>query len=117
MKIRAKVQCDSVTQSPGGGETVRFFAVVGGNPEDNTYARATPSALVEMFIDNPDAQGAFVAGEKYYLEFTPEEAASGASGLDIGLAGTQAAPIAEAAPAPAPTQPESPKRTVVTGLE
>ena len=43
------------------------------NAEDNTYAKATPSASVEMQVDNEAAHGAFVPGKKYYVDFTPTE--------------------------------------------
>ena len=72
MFIRAKMQCLQVTKTNWGAEIVKLSAVFTGdnNSEDNTYARATPSATVEMTIDNVHAHGAFVPGQKYYVDFT-----------------------------------------------
>ncbi len=72
MSVRAKMLCLQVTKTNWGAEIVKLSAVFTGdnNSEDNTYARATPQATVEMTIDNINAQGAFVPGQKYYVDFT-----------------------------------------------
>ena len=72
MTVRAKMLCLQVTKTNWGAEIVKLSAVFTGdnNSEDNTYARATPQATVEMTIDNIYAQGAFVPGQKYYVDFT-----------------------------------------------
>lgn len=70
--IKAKMQVATVTTDEY-SETPKLHGVYTGTPEDNTYAKATPSASCEMRIDNPDAQGFFKPGKKYYVTF--EEAA------------------------------------------
>src|SRR6266478_2198190 len=54
MRIRAKMQVQSITLN-GYSETVKLHAVYGGdkNTEDNSFSKATPSATLEMQIDNP----------------------------------------------------------------
>lgn len=62
-----------VTKTSYGSERVKLNAVYSGdkNSEDNTYAKATPSASVDIQIDNPEVHGAFVPGQKFYVDFTP----------------------------------------------
>lgn len=75
MNIRAKMRVTEVTKTEHGSERVRLSAVYtdAKNAEDNTYAKATPSASVEIQVDNEAAHGAFVPGKKYYVDFTPVE--------------------------------------------
>lgn len=75
MNIRAKMRVTEVTKMEYGAERVKLSAVYADktNAEDNTYAKATPSASVEMQVDNEAAHGAFVPGKKYYVDFTPTE--------------------------------------------
>ena len=62
--------CDHVTANIY-IDQVKLIAVCGGkNEEDNTYARATPCATIELQIDNPAARGSFVPGKTYYVDFT-----------------------------------------------
>jgi hypothetical protein len=75
--MRAKLQVASVTPC-GEGETVRFHAVAkstaypaDGSDEDNTFARFSPSASLEINIQNPALVGKHKVGEKYYVDFTP----------------------------------------------
>lgn len=75
MKVRAKMEVSEVTKTAYGAERVKLNAVYGGdkNSEDNTYSKATPSASVEMQVDNEAVHGAFVPGKKYYVDFTPAD--------------------------------------------
>jgi hypothetical protein len=78
MKIRAKIQISSAfTNKDYPGENVIAHAVYGNstNAEDNTFAAATPSLHLQMFINNPDAIGKLQQGKKYYIDFTeaPDE--------------------------------------------
>jgi hypothetical protein len=69
MGVRAKFYCYSVTQSVNGGQ-VTLQAVCRG--EDNKkWAAATPSGKIEMTILNEVATEQFVAGEEYFIDFTP----------------------------------------------
>lgn len=74
MKMRAKLQIESVTKTTY-GETLKFHAVYTGdkNREDNTFAAATPSANLEMQISNKELHGKFAPGQKFYLDFTPAD--------------------------------------------
>lgn len=77
--MRAKLQLQTVTQHTH-GETLKFSAVgkIGsygddGLDEDNTYAKFSPSASLEIFVANPALLGRFKPGEKYYVDFAPAE--------------------------------------------
>lgn len=78
-KMRAKMRLNSITTN-GGTEELVFNAVAkpdgypsDGADEDNTYARWTPTAEVNMTIANPALVGTFKAGELYYVDFTLAE--------------------------------------------
>lgn len=80
--MRAKMQVSHVeTHSDNDGNTthenVKFSAVskTDGYPEDgsdenNTYAKFTPTAELEMMINNPALFGKHVEGDEYYVDFT-----------------------------------------------
>jgi len=76
MKIIAKMLVQEVTQkaySYGGPleEEVKLSAIYdSANPEDNSFAKATPRATLTMTIDNPEARGILQAGRQFYVEFT-----------------------------------------------
>lgn len=84
MKMRAKIQINSVTVTKDENDKTTH-EVVKANPvsnkpfnpdgesEDNSFARWTPSGSVELTITNPDLFGKFVAGQKFYVDFTPAE--------------------------------------------
>ena len=79
MKMRAKMKCESV-QIFEGREVLRMSAVCksGGYPadgsdEDNTFAKFTPGATLEMHISNEALHGQFKPGQKFYLDFTEAE--------------------------------------------
>jgi hypothetical protein len=69
-KIRAKMQVNSVYQEPNLGETVHLHAVYSGSEENKSFSASTPCANLVMTISNPAAQGFFVKGKEYYLDFT-----------------------------------------------
>jgi len=73
MRIRAKFQCHSVTKHGYGGEEVKFGAVYAPDGENASWAKATPNGSLQITIDNPSAQGAFVPGKCYFLDFSPVE--------------------------------------------
>ena len=79
MKMRAKMKVESV-QVFEGREVLRMSAVCksGGYPadgsdEDNTFAKFTPGAILEMHISNEALHGQFKPGQKFYLDFTEAE--------------------------------------------
>ena len=74
--MRAKLVIESVTNY-GTQENVKFRAVVksgsypaDGLDEDNTFAKFTPSAALEIMIANPALLGKLKPGAKYYVDFT-----------------------------------------------
>lgn len=76
VRIRAKFRCISVTTHCYGQEgsgTYKFQAMYDPDiPEDQRYAKATPSGSLEIVVDNPSAQ--FTVGDYYYLDFVPVDA-------------------------------------------
>ena len=72
-KMRAKMTIESVTRHECGTENLRLRAVTNGNPEDNTFAKATPGASLDMLVSNPELVGKFDPGETFYVDFTPAD--------------------------------------------
>lgn len=77
--MRAKLKVTNVVTHPG-ADRITFCAVYkengypsDGSDEDNTFAKWTPSADLQMTINNPDLLGKFAVGDKFYLDFTPAE--------------------------------------------
>ena len=67
-KVRGKFSCTKTHKGEYGTE-VSFWALYSNNPEDNSYAKATPSGHITMLVNNPQAEAFFKQGEKYYLDF------------------------------------------------
>jgi len=79
-KMRAKMQITSIEQF-NGSEKLKLCAVSkggaypeDGSDEDNTYAKFSPSANLEILIANPALIGQFKPGQKFYLDFIEAEA-------------------------------------------
>lgn len=85
-KVRAKMICqhvqahrDSAWQSDRDGGNVQLSAVYengaedGGNAaiENRIFSKATPSAMVQMQIENPEAFSRFKPGQVFYVDFIP----------------------------------------------
>lgn len=77
-KMRAKMRVESV-QNHGVTESLRLQAVCppkfneDGTSEDNTFARYTPYAQLDMGITNPALVGTFKPGQVFYVDFTEVE--------------------------------------------
>lgn len=79
--MRAKLEVESVeSHEVTESETLKFHAVgmsgtypEDGSDEDNTFARFTPAASLEMCVQNPDLIGKFKPGQKFYVDFTEAE--------------------------------------------
>lgn len=72
--VRAKFRCTSVENfAPAGTEglrVIRFAAQYDDSiPEDQRYAKYTPSGELRLTVDNPNVT--FEPGKHYYLDFTP----------------------------------------------
>ena len=84
--MRAKLQVGLVQEHFHGqdgaksGETLSMHAVAAskypedGSDEDNTYAKFSPGASLVINIANPALFGAFVVGQKFYVDFTTADA-------------------------------------------
>lgn len=74
--MRAKMKLVSITVGQG-SEKLSFQAVAAssypedGSDENNTYARWSPSASVDLTVMNPALHGKFKPGEEYYVDFIP----------------------------------------------
>lgn len=77
MNVRAKMVVSEVAKFHGSSESrrVKLTATYSGTPEDNTYAKATPSGSIEMWVDNAPVAKAFedALGKAFYVDFTPVE--------------------------------------------
>ncbi len=74
LNVRAKFKVVSITQYEYFGKTVKLSAQYDKSiPEDRSFAQATPSGELTMFVNNPSAAEAFKAGQYVYLDFTPAE--------------------------------------------
>lgn len=83
--MRAKLQVGMVHEhfyGPEGAksqETLTMHAVAKssydntGADEDNTFARWSPGANLQIQIANPDLWGKFKHGDKFYVDFTPAD--------------------------------------------
>lgn len=71
--VRAKFRCTSVeTYQTPGTRSFRFAAEYDADlPEDQRYAKYTPSGDLRITVDNPNVE--FEPGRSYYLDFTPVE--------------------------------------------
>jgi hypothetical protein len=90
--MRAKMQVGFVQQhfgwvDPASGETPKksmetltMHAVskstpypADGTDEDNTFAKWSPGATLQINVANPDLWGKFNVGDKFYVDFTPAD--------------------------------------------
>jgi hypothetical protein len=67
--MKAKLKITEVRQYEG-SETLIFNADYSASQEDQSFAKATPSAQMEIVVTNPDLLGKFHAGESYTLTLT-----------------------------------------------
>lgn len=74
MSIRCKMQLQQITEHAWSksAKGLKFAAFYDDSiPEDQRFARATPTASLEMQVDNPTALEQFKLGDYYYFDFTP----------------------------------------------
>lgn len=79
-EMRAKMKVDNVEVFGEGNsrtEQLTFSAVCKSEPygedgsdENNSYARWTPSASLNMSVNNPALHGKFKPGQEFYVDFT-----------------------------------------------
>jgi len=87
--MRAKMQITTVAPSVFGNKSVLLVmsAVArndtypkDGSDENNTYAKFTPTANLEMVINNPALEGKFAVGQEFYVDFIEVPKASDKTG-------------------------------------
>ncbi len=78
MAVRAKFRCTYETNKKWGPEdshvsrSYDFTAAYDSEtPEDQRYAKATPSGTLTIQVDNPAVT--FEPGKSYFLDFTPAD--------------------------------------------
>lgn len=77
--LRAKMRVEQVTRVIGADgqpaqEQVKLRAVYGeGNSENAKWAKYTPAANFDIYINNPEAFGQLSSGFEYYVDFIPVE--------------------------------------------
>lgn len=74
MQVRAKFLCHGFAESTHfpGARVYSFMAVYDdGTPENQRYAKTSPTGSLNITVDNPDVT--FLSGKYYYLDFTPAE--------------------------------------------
>ncbi|GGN46816.1 hypothetical protein [Streptomyces fuscichromogenes] len=78
--VRAKFRCNTETLKKWGPQESQiarsydFMAVYDPDlPEDQRYAKASPSGNLTIAVDNPAVT--FEPGQSYYLDFTPVDEA------------------------------------------
>lgn len=72
MTVRCKFQLSEVTTHAHGGQRFKFTPNYDTSiPEDQRFAKASPSGEFTIWVDNPTAQAAFKVGEFYYFDAIP----------------------------------------------
>jgi len=77
MTVRAKVKLTCITRKEFTegypiSTTVRFDCQYDTSiPEDQRFAKATPSGHIELQVDNPAALEQLVASKDYYIDIVP----------------------------------------------
>jgi hypothetical protein len=70
--VRCKFQLSEVRTFSGGTQEFTFEANYDITiPEDQRFAKASPSGKFVIYVDNPLAQAQFKVGEYYYFDATP----------------------------------------------
>ncbi len=70
--VRGKFVLTSMTQMSGSqARSLKFTTQYDPTiPEDQKYAKATPSGELTMYVDNPPALAQLELGKAYYLDLT-----------------------------------------------
>ena len=74
--MRAKFYVNSVDEMED-SKVFHLGAVISGSPENESFAKATPSGSLSIKIDNgTEAVNFLEKGKEYYIDFTAAEAAA-----------------------------------------
>ena len=70
--VRAKFQLQQITQYQSTGKSVVFRPMYDQTiPEDQRFAKATPSGEFTMYVDNEAALNQLEIGKQYYFDISP----------------------------------------------
>lgn len=73
-RTRCKFQVWSVKSLIYPSERIELKAVYAdGDPENESFAAATPQGTLTITVDNPAVIGSFKPGQTYYLDLTPAD--------------------------------------------
>lgn len=78
-KMRAKMRVMAITPAPDGSSERLVLTGVSrngpypsdGSDEDNSYAKFSPAADLNILIANPALVGSFTVGDTFYVDFIP----------------------------------------------
>ena len=76
MTVRAKFTVTEITHFQWNKDSVRIKLAAQYDqsiPEDQRFAKATPSGEFWMQVDNPAAAAALELGKAYYIDITPAD--------------------------------------------
>ena len=72
LKIRCKFQLVEVTEFVHGGRKYKFAPQYDTSiPEDQRFAKASPSGEFTIYVDNPEVHKEWKVGQYYYFDATP----------------------------------------------
>lgn len=72
--VRGKFTVSEITSYQYGSQKITLAAQYDPNlPEDQKYAKATPSGTITMTVDNPPAAEYLEIGKSFYVDFTKVE--------------------------------------------
>jgi hypothetical protein len=74
MTVRGKFEVQKVAKLSYGGSEITLSPHYDTSiEEDRRYAKATPSATITMYVNNPPAEAVLALGKFFYVDFTPIE--------------------------------------------
>ena len=72
--VRAKLRLSEVTDYGGSSRKYTFNAVTDDKtPENQKFAKYTPTGKFEMMCNNPEVFPQLEAGKEYYFDISPAE--------------------------------------------
>jgi hypothetical protein len=71
--VRAKFRVDHIDNAKyawGEENSVFLSPVMSGSPENDAFWKSTPSGILKLIINNPDALARFSPEAEFYIDFT-----------------------------------------------
>jgi hypothetical protein len=72
-RARCKFRCDAVTHYQTNLEVTLSAEYDKTLPEDQRFCETTPGGSMKFIINNPNLDGFFLPGKRYYIDLTPCE--------------------------------------------